>query len=218
MHSVVTIWKFGVSLKGRHVFTINNKSLDIISSDLQLLLDGVKGDLLEFHRHAHERQQSHLRHVLLMRKACRVIRKDHWAQTSHSQLPCSRGVSPAIRLGAVRDSAQHKHLSVLSIFRVHPAGFNWISFCRQWKKYCWHKHSCTVSTQVKINSLGNKTLSYTGGRKMCHTDNCTQQCSYSFTCPSFCVYVCRDKSNNSKLLTKRINKIFVILVELNIGC
>lgn len=81
MRSVVTICvdrlKSRQILKGRHVFTVNNKSLDILSSDLQLLLDGVEGDLLEFHRHAHERQQTHLGHVLLVRKACRVIRKDH---------------------------------------------------------------------------------------------------------------------------------------------
>lgn len=57
--------------------TVNDKSLDVISSDLQLLLHGVKGDLLEFHRHAHECQQAHLGHVLLMRQAWRATRRDH---------------------------------------------------------------------------------------------------------------------------------------------
>merc|ERR1719419_146779 len=52
--------------------SVNNESLNVISSDLQLLLHGVKGDLLEFHRHAHECQQTHLGHVLLMGQAKRI--------------------------------------------------------------------------------------------------------------------------------------------------
>lgn len=57
--------------------TVNDKRLNVISSDLQLLLHCVKGDLLEFHCHAHECQQTHLGHVLLVRQACGATRRDH---------------------------------------------------------------------------------------------------------------------------------------------
>lgn len=49
--------------------TVNDKSLDFVGSDLQLLLHGVEGDLLEFHGHPHECQQTHLGNVLLVRQA-----------------------------------------------------------------------------------------------------------------------------------------------------
>lgn len=49
--------------------TVNDKGLHFVGPDLQLLLHGVEGDLLEFHRHAHERQQAHLGDVLLVRQA-----------------------------------------------------------------------------------------------------------------------------------------------------
>lgn len=63
------------SLKGKGLmcvalcFTVNDKGLHFVCPNLQLLLHGVKGDLLEFHRHAHERQQTHLGDVLLVRQA-----------------------------------------------------------------------------------------------------------------------------------------------------
>lgn len=63
------------SLKGKGVmcvalcFTVNDKRLHFVCPNLQLLLHGVEGDLLELHRHAHERQQTHLGDVLLVRQA-----------------------------------------------------------------------------------------------------------------------------------------------------
>ncbi len=54
--------------KGEQSRTVNDESLHIVRTDLQLLLHGVERDLLHLYRHAHERQQPHLLHILLMRQ------------------------------------------------------------------------------------------------------------------------------------------------------
>lgn len=68
--------KATIDLRGS-ACTVNDKSLDLLGANLQLLFHGVKGDLLEFHSHAHECQQAHLGHVLLVRQAWRATRRDH---------------------------------------------------------------------------------------------------------------------------------------------